>query len=64
MENEDKVVFAAVIKETRGADNEPDWNVNTINNGVPIEAVIMQLKALIKNYENNYFDSFDSRLTK
>lgn len=59
-----RVIFAAVISDSKEPDSESEWKVNTLNNGVPLEAVIMQLKALIKNYENNYFDSFDNKLTK
>ena len=62
MENKEKVMFAAVISPLNHDIKEPNWKINTLNNGVPIEAVMMQLKALIKNYEDEYFDNFNNKI--
>ncbi|RJQ16844.1 hypothetical protein C4573_02150 [Candidatus Woesearchaeota archaeon] len=33
--------------------------VQSANEGIPIELVLMQLKAFLRNQENNYFNNFD-----
>ncbi len=54
--------FALSITSYRNLDKELDWKVDTINLGIPTEVVIMQLKALIKNYEEGYFNNFNNKL--
>ena len=63
MENKEKPIFAAVISGAEDIENK-DWSISTINNGIPKEVVIMQLKSLIKNFENNYFNDFNNKLIK
>ena len=64
MENKEKSMFAAVISSADEINNNHDWKISTLNNGVPVETVIMQLKALIKNFENSYFNDFNNKLIK
>lgn len=54
--------FALSITSYRNLDKELDWKVDTINLGIPTEVVIMQLKALIRNYEEGYFNNFNNKL--
>ncbi len=62
IDNTEKPIFATVIRSSQISQDSEDWKVDAINKGVPIEIVIMQLKSLIRNYENNYFDNFDSKI--
>ena len=36
-----------------------DWDSNFFNNEVPRELIIMQMKALLNNLQNQYFNDFD-----
>lgn len=54
--------FILGIIEHKTSEEEIDWYLKIINNNVPPEVVIMQLKSLIKNYEKMYFDEFTSKL--
>ncbi len=60
VENKEGAMFAAVISGSIDG-GHTEWKISTINNLVPIETVIIQLKSLTKNLENDYFDSFNNR---
>ncbi len=62
LDNKVKAKFAVVISESVNFAEGQNWTLNTINNGVPNEVVIMQLKSLLKNFENKYFNSFDNKI--
>lgn len=64
IENKEKPIFAAVIRSPQISQEDKSWKIEVINNGVLIETVIMQLKALIRNYQSNYFYDFDSKIKK
>ena len=61
-DNTEKPIFAAVISSPTEYINDSEWKTNIINKGVPREVIIMQLKALIKNFENSYFSDFDNKI--
>ena len=38
---------------------EPVDKVQSVNQSVPVEVVIMQMKAFLSNLEKDYFNNFD-----
>lgn len=60
--NDESSAFILGVKVFREPNKEYDWKLNIINNGVPIEVVIMLLKSLAKNYEEGYFNNFNNKL--
>jgi len=56
--------FAFGIKLLRYSDARTEWNLQSANEGVPIEIVIMQMKVFLRNLENDYFDNFDKNTAK
>ena len=56
--------FAFGITVYRYPDGRIEYRSQSRNQGVPIEIVLMQLKAFIRNQENEYFDNYDSSISK
>lgn len=52
--------FGLGILVSRREDGSLEYQTQSVNQGVPIEIVIMQLKAFINKQEKDYFDEFDS----
>lgn len=44
--------------------NWSNCRLDIFNSGIPEEIVVMQLKSLLKNYENKYFNKFNNKLLK
>lgn len=51
--------FALGLTALRQPDGNFDCAMQTVNQGIPIEIVIMQLRAFLKQMEHNYFSSFE-----
>jgi len=64
MEDTEKQIFAVIIRDSLGNIENPDWKINILNQGVPTEVIIMQLKCLLRNFTSDYFSEFNSKLTK
>ena len=47
--------FGFGIKIVRRSDGSVGYETQSVNEGVPIEIVIMQLRAFLKKLEKNYF---------
>lgn len=60
-ENDDEILgrFVLGIRALKSPDNIT-FKLESMNINVPIEAVIMQLEAFLRNIKNGYFDSFDN----
>jgi len=56
--------FAFGIRLYRYSDGRVEYNTQSRNEGIPIEVVLMQLQAFLRNQENEYFDKYDSSLSK
>ncbi len=56
--------FGFGIKILRYSDGHIEYQTQSANEGVPIEAVIMQMKAFLRNLEKDYFTTFDENLSK
>lgn len=56
--------FAFGIRLFRYSDGRTEWRLQSANEGVPNEIVIMQMKAFLRNLENDYFDNFDKNTAK
>ena len=51
--------FGFGIRIIRNQDGKIEYQTQSANWGVPIEIVIMQMKAFLNKLENEYFDNFD-----
>ena len=51
--------FGIGIRVFRREDGSLEYQTQSVNQGVPIEIVIMQLKAIINKQEKDYFDEFN-----
>ncbi len=51
--------FGFGIKILRHSDVKIEYQTQSANQGVPIEIVIMQMKAFLNNLEKDYFSNFD-----
>lgn len=53
--------FALGIKIFRNSDGSISYQTKDVNEGVPIEIVIMQIKAFLKDLEDNYYQKYEKR---
>lgn len=51
--------FIFGIRVLEQIDGSPEYQTQSMNQGVPVELVIMQLKAFLNKLEKDYFDEFD-----
>jgi len=52
--------FALGLKALRQSDGNLEYQqLQTLNEGIPVEIIIMQLRAFIKSIEKDYFSAFD-----
>lgn len=56
--------FAFGITLYRYSDGTVEYRTQSRNQGIPIEIVLMQIKAFLRNQENEYFDRYDSSVSK
>ncbi|MBI4174781.1 MAG: hypothetical protein HY517_03985 [Candidatus Aenigmarchaeota archaeon] len=52
--------FALGLTALRREDGGFDCAMQTVNQGIPVEIVVMQLRALIKQWEREYQSSFQA----
>ncbi len=45
-------------------DGAIDWQVNSLNNKIPTEIVLMLIRAFLRNSERKYFDNYDKNVSK
>ena len=50
--------FAFLLRIFRSPDGNLQYEPQSINENIPIEIVIMQLKTFLNNLETNYFNAF------
>lgn len=50
--------FAYLLKIFKLPDGNLQYEPQTVNDKIPIEIIIMQLKAFLNSIEKEYFDSF------
>ena len=55
--------FAFGIILYRYPDGRVEYRFQSKNQGIPIEIILMQLKAFLRNQENEYFDRYDKNTT-
>lgn len=51
--------FAFGIKVLRHADGNLEYQTRSLNQGVLVEIIIMQLRAFLNKVEKDYFDEFE-----
>ena len=51
--------FVLGIRVFEHTDGRTEYQTQSVNQGVPVEIVIMQLKAFLKKLEKDYFDEFN-----
>ena len=51
--------FALALTAFRTGDGDLEYGIKSVNKGIPIEIVIMQLRAHLRGIERRYFDEFD-----
>ena len=56
--------FGFGIRIVRHPDGKIEYQTQSANQGVPIEIVIMQIKAFLNNLEKDYFNNFDKGTSK
>ena len=56
--------FAFAVRLLSYPDSRREYQTGFANNNVPVELVIMQLKSLLRNMKNEYFDDFDRRASE
>lgn len=56
--------FGFGIKLLRHQDGKTEFQTQSANEGVPIEIVIMQMRAFLNNLDREYFDNFDENTFK
>ena len=56
--------FGFGIKIVKHFDGKIEYQTQSANKRVPIEIIIMQMKAFLNNLEKNYFDNFNKRASK
>ena len=56
--------FAFVLRALAGKDGKTRFEAKSMNQNVPLELAIMQLKAFLRNLENEYFDNYDRSTVK
>lgn len=64
LEENKEMGFGLRINGIKSPDGKIGWAFDSINRSVPIEVVAMQLKAFLRNIENDYFDGFDKYTAK
>lgn len=57
-------MFAFGIRIQKLPDGKVAYQTQSQNQGVPNEIVIMQMKAFLRNLENDYFNDFDKGVVK
>lgn len=50
--------FAFWLRTFKHTDGNLEYKIQSVNENIPIEIVIMQLKSFLNNLEKNYFDTF------
>lgn len=63
-ENKDIIGFGLRISGVKTPGGKFGWAFDCFNKSVPMEVVAMQLKAFLRNIENDYFDTFDKHTAK
>ncbi|MBI3032955.1 hypothetical protein HYY69_05755 [Candidatus Woesearchaeota archaeon] len=58
-EHEDKI-FAFAIKVISDEEGNKKYQSIALNNDIPTETIIMQMKAYLKNLEDQYYDDFEA----
>ena len=56
--------FALGLRLLQFPNGKTAINLETLNNGVPIEMIIMQLRAFLRRMEKDYFNNIDKSTTK
>ena len=56
--------FGFGIKLLRHADGRIEYETQSVNDGILIEMVIMQMKAFLNGLQKDYFDNFDKGSSK
>ena len=66
MPEEPKIIgrFAFGITLYKYPDNRVEYRTQSRNEGIPIEIVLMQLRAFLRNQENDYFDNYNKGMSK
>jgi len=56
--------FGLIMKALMKDDGSPSYTFEFTNESIPIEIVLMHLRAFVNNQERDYFTDFDRRLAK
>jgi|GEM_PF-3365844 len=57
-------MFALGLRAYQQPDGQIVFLLDSKNQGIPIEIVLMQIEAWLRNMKDEYFDNFDKTLTK
>ena len=55
--------FAFGIILYKFSDGRVEYRFQSKNRGIPLEIILMQVKAFLRNQENQYFDKYDKNAT-
>lgn len=58
--NNDVAKFGFVIKVRGNHLGSLDTKTEVLNQGIPVEVVIMKMKAYLRNLENKYYANFEA----
>lgn len=58
-EDEDKI-FAFAIKIVNTSEGDKKYQSIVLNNDIPTETIIMQMKAYLKSLEDQYYNDFEA----
>lgn len=56
--------FAFGIRVLKHDDGRVELKTQSFNESIPQEMIIMQLKAFLRNLENDYFDNYDENTSR
>ena len=56
--------FGFGIKLLRYPDGKAEFETQSVNEGIPVEIVIMQMRAFLNSLEKDYFNKFDKGTSK
>ena len=55
--------FGLVIQEKNTTDKQPKFDMTAKNQGIPLPEIILRVRALLEELENNFRDKAKSNLT-
>lgn len=66
MPEEPKIIgrFAFGITLYEHSDGRIEYRTQSRNESIPLEIILMQLRAFLRNQENEYFDNYNKSISK